>query len=71
MRRLLARDSDVTPRVRAMCAMKPDWIQCLSRPVKFAYVNGDGRLDLGGALIHNDGNLPKAKASAFWLSRIR
>ena len=48
-------------------AMKPDWVQWLGRPVKFADLNGDGRLDLVGALIHNDGNLPKDKASVFWL----
>jgi len=47
--------------------MKPDWIQWLGRPVKFADLNDDGRLDLVGALIHNDGNLPKDKASVFWL----
>lgn len=33
----------------------------------FADLNGDGRLDLVGALIHNDGILPKDKASVFWL----
>ena len=30
-------------------------------------VNGDGRLDVFGALIHDDGNLPKEKVSVFWL----
>ena len=48
-------------------AAKPDFIQWLGRPVKFADLNGDGRPDLVGALIHNDGNLPKDKASVFWL----
>lgn len=48
-------------------AMKPDWIQWLGRPVKFADLDGDGRVDLVGALIHNDGSLPKEKASVFWL----
>lgn len=47
--------------------MKPDWIQWLGRPVKFADLDDDGRLDLVGGLIHNDGNLPKDKASVFWL----
>jgi len=37
----------------------------LGRPVKFADLNGDGRLDLVGALIHNDGNLPKTKLRCF------
>jgi hypothetical protein len=46
---------------------KPDFIQWLGRPVKFADLNGDGRPDIVGALIHNDGSLPKDKASVFWL----
>jgi hypothetical protein len=48
-------------------ALKPDWIQWLGRPVKFADLDGDGRLDLVGALIHHDDHLPKDKASVFWL----
>lgn len=35
---------------------KPDIIQWIGRPVKFADLNGDGRLDIVGALIHNDGH---------------
>ena len=46
---------------------KPDLIQWLGRPIKFADINGDGRLDIVGMLIHNDGNLPAAKASVFWM----
>jgi hypothetical protein len=46
---------------------KPEFIQWIGRPVKFADLNGDGRADIIGALIHNDGNLPKDKASVFWL----
>lgn len=46
---------------------KPDFIQWIGRPVKLADLNGDGRPDIVGALIHNDGSLPKDKASVFWL----
>ena len=46
---------------------KPEFIQWIGRPVAFGDVNGDGRLDVVGALIHNDGNLPRDKASVFWI----
>ncbi len=46
---------------------KPEMIQWIGRPIKFADLDGDGRLDIVGALIHNDGHLPKDKASVFWL----
>lgn len=49
---------------------KPDLIQWLGRPIKFADLNGDKRMDIVGALIHNDGNLPKDKASVFWMEYI-
>lgn len=46
---------------------KPDATQWIGRPIKFADINGDGKLDIVGMLIHNDGNLPKNKASVFWM----
>jgi hypothetical protein len=46
---------------------KPDLTQWIGRPVKMADLNGDDELDLVGMLIHNDGNLPKDKASVFWM----
>jgi hypothetical protein len=46
---------------------KPDLTQWIGRPIRFVDLNGDGRLDILGALIHNDGNLPKDKASVFWM----
>lgn len=50
--------------------LKPDMIQWIGRPIKFADLNGDGRIDIVGALIHNDGNLPKDKASVFWMEYV-
>jgi hypothetical protein len=49
---------------------KPAEIQWLGRPMKFADLDADGRLDLVGMLIHNDGNLPRDKASVFWLRNL-
>ncbi len=49
---------------------KPDLIQWLGRPIKFADLNGDNRIDIVGALIHNDGNLPKDKAAVFWMEYV-
>ena len=45
-------------------ASRRRWI---SRPVKFADLSSDGRLNLVGDLIHHDGNPPKEKASVLWL----
>jgi hypothetical protein len=46
---------------------KPEQVQWIGRPVKFQDVNQDGKLDIVGMLIHNDGKLPADKASVFWL----
>jgi hypothetical protein len=48
---------------------KPEAMQWIGRPCKFADLNGDGRLDIVAALIHNDGNLPADKFSVFWLEQ--
>ncbi len=48
---------------------KPEPMQWIGRPCKFADLNGDGRLDVVAALIHNDGHLPKDKFSVFWLEQ--
>lgn len=45
----------------------PDITQWIGRPIRFVDLNGDGRLDVLGGLIHNDGNLPKDKASVYWM----
>ncbi len=55
------------PEWKHLAVPKPDFIQWIGRPIKFADLNGDGRLDVVGGLIHNDGNLPKDKASVFWM----
>jgi hypothetical protein len=47
---------------------KPAMAQWLARPTKLADINGDGRLDIIGMLIHDEkGNLPADKASVFWM----
>ncbi len=46
---------------------KPEMVQWIGRPIKFVDINEDGKLDIIGGLIHNDGNLPSDKASVFWL----
>jgi hypothetical protein len=38
-----------------------------ARPIRAADLDGDGRLDLVGMLMHEDGDLPGAKAAAFWM----
>ena len=40
----------------------------MARPTKLADINGDGRLDIIGMLIHDEkGNLTADKASVFWM----
>lgn len=46
---------------------KPENIQWIGRPIKFADVNSDGKIDIVGMLIHNDGKIPADKASVFWM----
>lgn len=41
--------------------------QWLGRGLKAGDLNGDGRLDIIGALIHQDGSLPGDKAAVFWM----
>jgi hypothetical protein len=41
--------------------------QWLARPIRVVDVNRDGRLDLVGMLIHEEGTLPGNKAAAFWM----
>jgi len=37
------------------------------RPIRVADLNGDGRLDLLGMLMHQDGDLPGDRFSVFWM----
>jgi hypothetical protein len=46
---------------------KPETIQWIGRPIRFVDLNADGRLDILGMLIHNDGLLPGDKWSVFWM----
>ena len=41
--------------------------QRLARPIRVVDINGDGRLDIVGMLIHEEGTLPGDKAAAFWM----
>ena len=47
---------------------KPALTRWVSRPIELADLNGDGKLDIVGMLIHNFGNTPKDKATVFWMS---
>ncbi|MEW5825424.1 MAG: FG-GAP-like repeat-containing protein [Candidatus Bipolaricaulota bacterium] len=47
--------------------MKDRATQWLGRAVRAADLNGDGRLDLAAALIHDAGLLPGDKAALFWM----
>jgi len=49
---------------------KPDWVQWIGRPIIIADLDGDGRKDIAGALIHLDGLLPAEKASVYWLRNL-
>lgn len=44
-------------------------LQWRSRPIAVADLNGDGRLDILGAAIHRDGQLPKDIAAIWWLEQ--
>jgi len=46
---------------------KPDITKFRTRPIRLADINGDGKLDIIGALIHNEGYLPADKAAVFWM----
>lgn len=43
--------------------------QWRARPLQVADLNGDGRLDIVGALIHRDGVLPKDRSAVFWMEQ--
>jgi hypothetical protein len=46
---------------------KPAETQQFSRPVRAADVDGDGRLDIVGGLVHEDGLLPEDEYSLYWM----
>jgi len=47
---------------------KPPHTCFIARPTKMIDLNGDGRLDIVGMLIHDEkGSLPADKASVFWM----
>ncbi len=46
---------------------KAEMVQWIGRPIKIADMNNDGKNDIVAMLIHNDGKIPKDKASVFWM----
>ena len=46
---------------------KPMETRFRTRPIRLADINGDGKLDIVGALIHNEGYLPANMAAVFWM----
>jgi hypothetical protein len=47
---------------------KPEITRFLARPTKLADLDGDGKTDIAGMLIHDKGRLPAGKASVFWMT---
>jgi len=56
------------PAWRRVEILKPDLTQWIARPVVLTDLDADGRIDILGALIHNDGHLPADKAAVFWMT---
>jgi hypothetical protein len=48
---------------------KPEAARFRARPLELADLDGDGQLDVIGALIHHEGALPENKAAVFWMKR--
>jgi hypothetical protein len=48
---------------------KPPALRWRSRPIALADLNNDGRLDIVGAAIHREGQLPKDVAALWWLEQ--
>jgi hypothetical protein len=46
---------------------KPEIARWLSRPIKLADLDGDGRLDIIGMLEHEAGVIPPNRASVYWM----
>ena len=61
---------DSGPKFKRIEVQKPDWVQWISRPIKAADLDGDGILELVGALIHHDGLLPIDRASVFAMKQV-
>lgn len=66
---VLTRKDTIVPAWDINKIKKSDTIQWIGRPIKFGDFNNDGKMDIAGMLIHNDGNLPKSKASVYWLEQ--
>jgi len=49
---------------------KDEVAKWLSRTIKVADINSDGKLDIIGMLIHEDSVLPKSKSAVFWMEYI-
>jgi hypothetical protein len=58
-----------TPRFETLEIPKPEPTRWRARPLELADLDGDGQLDVIGALIHHEGKLPRDKAAMFWMKR--
>lgn len=47
--------------------LKPELTRWVTRPIKLADLNNDGKLDIVGMTIHNYGYTPRDIASVFWM----
>jgi hypothetical protein len=62
------RKTGVDPVAWQMIVIQKDPVaQWLARPIRVKDIDRDGRLDLVGMLIHEEGILPGTKAAAFWM----
>lgn len=62
--------SDSDPHNLALeCIEKHPAAQWRARPLAITDLNGDGQLDLIGALIHRDGRLPRDRTAVFWMEQ--
>jgi hypothetical protein len=64
-----SRTADGEPSFETRVIPKHEAARWRARPLEVADVDGDGALDLIGALIHRNGSLPSDKAALFWMRR--
>jgi hypothetical protein len=65
----LFRDAGRSGQTRREVIEKHPAARWRARPLEIADLNGDGRPDLIGALIHQQGRLPRNRAAVFWMEQ--